>query len=1369
MNTGSGWAGSNGFGAANNASQSGGLFGNSASGAASQNTSSGLFLNPPASGSLFGNSNQTAQASTGGLFGQNNAGSNTTLTGLFGNNASQPNATSSGLFGNTNSNNTATTGGLFGNSAGATTSATTGATTGGSTGLLGNSSGQTGGLFGNTAGQSGGLFGNTAKPAGGLFGNTATNNTTQPAQGGLFAAKPATSGGLFGSSSAPSSTGNSLFGKPSTGTLGNASGTSLFGGNSAGTSLFGNLSSAQQQPSVNASNNPYASDILQNIVTTETLMPPSLTGLLWLQALPGSRKKSASQPQNPKKSDSLLGRLALTFRIFRSSGSATAEAVNSKVKGIFTQENYVSDVPRANVAKYSVRKPTRTANHSNGYGDIKKLVIKSKPVKFHLIDADKILSAKHKRVITQDEDNMTSDEELGEREIQFDPNYKAQKPVATPEQLVSPTPPVLQESVPLPGSELGYFSSPSLEDLAKLPAEDLTKVFDFIIGRIGHGQIAYNLPVDLSLLFDRHSQDPVRVAKDLFNHIVVIEGSQVRVYATDDLSLPERGTELNVPATITVKAPLKSTSTVESHIHKLKNLKGMVYVTFDPVSFNWTFKVEHFSVWGLIDDGEEEADESNENKRWQGDNNQRVHKDEYQESNSRLYENDAYRTELKRQKVERQTSGIPGGWDFDTTVHGQSALDIKQGLVRSEINQELNQFKERQSALVLAANASDITSDTDDEMLDVSQDVLNGVNQSQGYDNNYLKQIVLANPSPSALADIVDEKAYEPELDDEDAFNVLRAGSSVPVARDWLLQLEICNEIDSSLAPSVAISSSGRPVASVVQDILFSNMHHASVDRDQASTPKQGSRVSQTPKRVSESPENKSLSNALIQLVGKSTFVTRDNGLPQLSQWDDVSIKDLSELFCDEADSAYLQLASILFDLATALSLDTLEDPDNIALCRRTESASRRKQLATWLMKQADAKQSRFEFSNFDKIFGHVCRGDIREAVQLAVTTNNHHLASVLTMIDSNDNTVKKLAKAQVDTWTSEKENDLIPSVVRRIFIVLAGEIDSLLEELSFEEALALHLLYDDVSASLDSILQGFSHSSTDDIVADIISMYNVERGVAGQSGEEVLLNSGLSNLNKWVLHQIVDFTDSSDAVSDLITETFANQLLESGMWKEALYVTSSMSNDSAAHTKMKDVVISHGDELDSDNSLFDYLLRQLQIPSSLTYEAIAIEKLRKKDFWGSCEAFQEALLWEDAHSLICEELGPATVIRNDSATKARLRTILARFPDQGSIVPLWNQGAGFYLRYLNVVEAFASRNFIESSDLEFLLDNAALLHVGKSLESHAALDIVSKTVGDLAIENRKTLVDVPQRIKALKLSENEQQYLQRRLLCGES
>ena len=69
---------------------------------------------------------------------------------------------------------------------------------------------------------------------------------------------------------------------------------------------------------------------------------------------------------------------------------------------------------------------------------------------------------------------------------------------------------------------------------------------------------------------------------------------------------------------------------------------GMEFVTYDPITYVWVFKVKHFSIWGLIDEDNDSQKDWIVMKRKQ-DAQELEASLEY----SQIYENEKYKQELK--------------------------------------------------------------------------------------------------------------------------------------------------------------------------------------------------------------------------------------------------------------------------------------------------------------------------------------------------------------------------------------------------------------------------------------------------------------------------------------------------------------------------------------------------------------------------------------------------------------------------------------------------------------------------------------------------------------------------------------------------
>jgi nuclear pore complex protein Nup98-Nup96 len=157
----------------------------------------------------------------------------------------------------------------------------------------------------------------------------------------------------------------------------------------------------------------------------------------------------------------------------------------------------------------------------------------------------------------------------------------------------------------------GYFTIPSMSDLAVMTdSKGDCFVENFAIGRVDYGCVTFpgvtNL-ADLNL-----------------DEIVHIRRKEVHVYP-DDTRKPPAGEGLNRPAEITLhriwpthkqtKMPIQDANVIvnmgyDKKIERATSEMGAQFVDYDPVTGSWTFKVKHFSKYGLMDSDEDE-DEAN--------------------------------------------------------------------------------------------------------------------------------------------------------------------------------------------------------------------------------------------------------------------------------------------------------------------------------------------------------------------------------------------------------------------------------------------------------------------------------------------------------------------------------------------------------------------------------------------------------------------------------------------------------------------------------------------------------------------------------------------------------------------------------------
>ncbi|KAI4721019.1 hypothetical protein E4T48_02648 [Aureobasidium sp. EXF-10727] len=160
---------------------------------------------------------------------------------------------------------------------------------------------------------------------------------------------------------------------------------------------------------------------------------------------------------------------------------------------------------------------------------------------------------------------------------------------------------------PQPGD---YWMTPSMDDLRNMSRQQLKRVTGFTVGRRDVGKIEFD-PVDLTQVN----------LDEIIDDIVKLNLRQVTVYTTG-VNTPPMGQGLNVPSTITLenswpraqagRLPVheRKGQRYEKHIERLQRVQDTEFISYDPATGSWVFRVPHFTTYGLDDDDEsdDEAD-----------------------------------------------------------------------------------------------------------------------------------------------------------------------------------------------------------------------------------------------------------------------------------------------------------------------------------------------------------------------------------------------------------------------------------------------------------------------------------------------------------------------------------------------------------------------------------------------------------------------------------------------------------------------------------------------------------------------------------------------------------------------------------------
>jgi nuclear pore complex protein Nup98-Nup96 len=155
-----------------------------------------------------------------------------------------------------------------------------------------------------------------------------------------------------------------------------------------------------------------------------------------------------------------------------------------------------------------------------------------------------------------------------------------------------------------------YWMYPSKEAIENMSRTQRQKVEGFQVGREHVGSVAFQVPVDLTDI----------ELDQLYDNIVILEPRSATVYPVA-AKKPPMGKGLNVPAIISLeqswpRARDKRTRLQDQggarfakHVERLKRIPDTEFISYNQETGVWTFRVEHFTTYGLDDDEEEEETE----------------------------------------------------------------------------------------------------------------------------------------------------------------------------------------------------------------------------------------------------------------------------------------------------------------------------------------------------------------------------------------------------------------------------------------------------------------------------------------------------------------------------------------------------------------------------------------------------------------------------------------------------------------------------------------------------------------------------------------------------------------------------------------
>lgn len=1211
---------------------------------------------------LFGNNNASQNTpQTNSLFQPNNAAASTPNTSLFsgpGSNAQQNNGAGK-LFGNSGGQQTAT-GISFGNNPSATTNNTFQ-----SNGL---NTQQSGGLFGNKSNNGGSLFGNTPSQTNSLFSNNTTNTASTVPKTSLFGnSSTQGSGSLFSSS------------KPTT--------------NSTG--LF-NVSQLQQpqQPGQPPTNNPYGLQLSPNPVLS---MPESITTSLSNERKPVSDSKqnrkfstASSVISNnilpPTGNSTLIGKL--TSRLKNLKSRETTHGLFSPSNKNLAQQDTFSALSRDE----SKEKGKNINNKTNSLASYFNQDVSS--MKKLTIDTDRSAAKKMKLFNGHSSATIMKDMDEKDHKISISRNDKLLFSAHPSE--TSPTEPTsevcLDEEHKITNKATDYWCSPTIEQLEQLTENQLTVVPNFVIGRKNFGSISFDYEVDLTAFMDDF--------EELFGRTIIFnENRTVEVYP-DTENKPDVGYGVNVPATITLenvypidkktKEPIKDNSKiaeVQYFVKRLRNMKEMEFISYNPFGGIWTFRVKHFSVWGMVNEEDMEVDA-----------------EEAERINAEEIRDRPLAFPKRRHSVKKSSTSLEAEVPSNADLTAAEALAMEKEVL--DLVPVLSDSVDQDMSLIIKEKPYE-PSDLDEDDLNILEAAPKLVTSS-----NWLQQLQLAGTSKQSV-----------------------------YSKPLLLKNTQGNSLDDILFPS--FKKDLLTYQSVKRERrINSHMWFAKFNINGQLLLKDPSQLSGCKQIVFQSnlPINKSsFDNVFASYLNTSIVNSRPNGYPLVGKCS-LQFDNLASAYSDVPnEDKILKLASILFDPLSLPYAVNSPEVEKVLIKKQ-----RHAKLCGWIVDETRAEIDSMlsTASDIQKILLFLSVNDIVNASKTAIISKNKHLSVLITLLGSNDPIVREIAQLQLTKWKSL--GSIVDPTVISIYQLLTGNpfaSTALVNEsnkFSRLVNLGLQVYYGDIDSLTleDLIMNAISNpfvdtssvSTFENLSMNIMKLFACPTIPVEQLLDELRSHSEIFDVRLcWFFTHMLQREDITEHLRDRITLEFIDQLKLDRMHKEALFVACFIADDAIAKNTI-DLLLSSEILYFTSNDIKP-ILERLQISAPIIHRHLALYEKYSGDHLSEVSNLLKAGDFKEAELVTITTVGPKLIINakwnNDYLSV--LETLLQRFPSH--TIPTWEKGLGVYEKYIKL----SLHNSLDPNIIHQLINT--LPNLCKDYSHHELVNVASSRISEAVSE----------------------------------
>ncbi|EIW69491.1 hypothetical protein TREMEDRAFT_62352 [Tremella mesenterica DSM 1558] len=620
-----------------------------------------------------------------------------------------------------------------------------------------------------------------------------------------------------------------------------------------------------------------------------------------------------------------------------------------------------------------------------------------------------------------------------------------------------------------PPSEGEYWCKPTLAKLKQMSQRDLSSILKFSAGRRGYGEVTFLEPVDLTGL-------PL---DDFLGTVIKFRDMELAVYPDNYADKPPRGKGLNVPAQISLencfpkdKATKQPIIDPEDPRHarflkRVKNIPDTEFVSYTDDGV-WSFRVEHFSRYGLLDDSDEDSDEAPTKPppklRIPEKQPLRVEDDDdFLPTTSLRYNND--------EKAEHD-SGI----DEDDEEYDMSSEEGSDITSRSESNSADKTFREDM-------DYEDVKDEREHPIK--SQLGHEGMRKLREMQNSFFggqekKQFIAKRGSTiernekvaaervkrilkeSGFGDAEENQAVDKRAVKRTSFGEPQSPPRLRVPRKYArVPLEQCTvggsegiRADGGLALGRSFRCSWGPNGELVHlGKICSPRAQLSVDIPHWLPADSGSANSSSSTVIIEHPDllafpseveiSKAIRLLSLHLERSSIHSEDDSEVPAITIHPDIRFRDFASLF-DSSDSSH---EATVFRLGVALfdEIDLLLPADSSSeLAERILEIRRKLALSKWLESAVAPSVDTDLVSSTDtpgKIFTLLSGNQVARAVQTALDGKDMRLATLISQAGG-DETFKEEILKQLEDWRKYKSTAFIGNGYRKLYALLGGITD---------------------------------------------------------------------------------------------------------------------------------------------------------------------------------------------------------------------------------------------------------------------------------------------------------------------------------------